>query len=375
MFNKLIGDLPLNPSLIDNLPLIEKKIANKLTFQLLSLLVLSALFFLTTFSIINSPENSVLSSPNDLVTGGFASQIDAVLDCRNNLQDFRSILNGFGISCNDLQSAQPTQISTTQSNLYSINRVPYGVENEDEVISNRQVLWLRPFGSLWLKPETIQALTGKGVNGAFYVLYNSGNLVFPYIPRQNLNVCTRCPIESVAIVNSTSGVSGTSINSNGGDDLDIELAATNTTRNTIYNYIFEVNVASLKTYAYITNTYGGKIQGNQLSWVVTIKPGQTITKVLTSKINNPIINTPISATDPGYFNQNIYIRFGNTATIKLKKTISKQLEIYSQSAPGVSGPISILIMGILWILNLMLCLRNYVLLQELKLVKIGYLRS
>jgi hypothetical protein len=94
-------------------------------------------------------------------------------------------------------------------------------------------------------------------------------------------------------------------------------------------------------YANITDLHGGQLdKDGYIFWpTVDVQPKQTIQKLITVKVKNPIPATPISASDPGSFNLMMTNVYGDSIDIKLPGNIVKQVETVTtlpNTGPGES---------------------------------------
>ncbi len=111
------------------------------------------------------------------------------------------------------------------------------------------------------------------------------------------------------------------------------------------------SISSILDYADIVDLHGGqKDKFDVVHWTgKDLASGDTITELITVKIKDPIPQTPISTSDPGRFNVthgfltmiNIY---GDTVTIKLPPSVSKQVEVATRTLPN-TGPGTSLMVG------------------------------
>ena len=138
MFKKLVSDIPFNPSLIEHIPEYRASLRQERKLRVIGLSILLIAFLVQILIAIFPAQPSVNSSPNDLIRGGFSSQSDAVRQCFNNFDDYRDILKHFSIPCSSLVLAKTTTIRPGDFNnqLYSLNRINYGGENENLITIN-----------------------------------------------------------------------------------------------------------------------------------------------------------------------------------------------------------------------------------------------
>lgn len=160
-----------------------------------------------------------------------------------------------------------------------------------------------------------------------------------------------------------------------GDVITYKLSVKNTGLVTVRDFVVEENMNDVLEYARITDLHGGNIDSNGVvSWpAIDITPGQTIDRLITVKVKNPIPQTPASASDPGSFDlmmTNVF--YGKSVNIKLPPNIIKITErtvtTLPQTGPGESiavGFVLITIMGYFFA-------RSRLMATELSIVKDDY---
>ena len=190
MFNKLLANLPYNPSLIAQISFYGKRLRQESSVRRLGFIFVTLAIIVQLFAVISPPQSSLAVSNNDLVNGGFKTQGQAIQDCQDPTQDYGKILAFYGINCSNVASVAPVWIKSTDSNrqLFSMGRIAYGKQGEQPVnipgTNDGQPLYLRYLWS-WDTGaySSYQALSGTGTTGLhFYLLYNCGNLVFIGLP-------------------------------------------------------------------------------------------------------------------------------------------------------------------------------------------------
>ncbi len=188
MFQKLITNLPFNPSLINQVSFYAKRIKQEESLRRIGLIFVVLAMFIQMFAVIAPPEPTLAASSNDIIRGGFANVQQATLHCLNNASDFPKILNHYGISCDNIAKARTVTIRSTDhgGQLYSMGRHargPVGKNNKptDEYAVNiaGNTYYMRRLASFDSgASSTYKALSGTTANGTpFLVLYNCGNIV------------------------------------------------------------------------------------------------------------------------------------------------------------------------------------------------------
>lgn len=186
MFKKLLSNLPFNPSLIGQVSFYAKRLHKESAVRRSGFVMIALAMVLQMFAVFSPPQASLQASPNtDLINGGFSTKTEAVNHCRNNSQDFKTILNYFGISCAALSDGTVTSISPHDYNdrLYSMGRLSYGTKGETPVrIPDAGTFYVRHFWSLNHNPS-YKALKVKDRTGqVHFILFDCGNLVSIGIP-------------------------------------------------------------------------------------------------------------------------------------------------------------------------------------------------
>lgn len=186
MFKKLLSNLPFNPSLIGQVTFYAKRLHRESALRRAGFIMMALAMVVQMFAVISPPESSLQASPNtDLISGGFSSKKEAVGHCNGNTQNFKKIMNHFGISCDAIANGTVTQIAPRDhgGKLYSMGRLAYGVKGETPVrVSGVGTLYVRHFWSLNKEPS-YKAIKVKDSQGKTqYILFSCGNLVSIGVP-------------------------------------------------------------------------------------------------------------------------------------------------------------------------------------------------
>ncbi len=196
MLNKLLANLPFNPSLIGQVSFYAKRLKKETSVRRLGFFLLLLAMLVQLFAAI-SPPRHILATPsgNDLIYGGFTEQGHAVLHCLNggpNGEDFGAILAHYGIQCQDLDygKADEVWINSHDYNdgLMSMGRHDFPQPNETPItdipgVNGGNPLYMR---SLWGWPgnpwHALHGHASKNNNMDFWILYDCGNLVTVGLP-------------------------------------------------------------------------------------------------------------------------------------------------------------------------------------------------
>lgn len=184
MFNKLLSNLPFNPSLINQVAFYGKRLKKETSVRRIGFLFIAATMALQVFAVVAPPKQSSANPGNDLIPNGFSSPATAVNYCRSNIQGFGDIMSYYDISCDDIARGTTVTIRSTDYNnqLYSMGRIPYGIANEYSVPINGSTYYMR---SLWgwdngrrgpPPASTYKAIQFTSGGKTFFILYDCGNL-------------------------------------------------------------------------------------------------------------------------------------------------------------------------------------------------------
>jgi hypothetical protein len=189
MFKRLLSNLPFNPSLIDQVSFYTKRMHREESLRRLGLGFIVLAMVVQMFAIISPPEPTLASSGNDIINGGFSSREQAVNYCRNNTQQFGTILAYYQVTCETLGSAATVQLKSTDHSkeLDSMGRIAQGAKiaktgkatNEYSVSIDGRTYYMR---NLWAwdsgSSSTYSALKMTNSKGqVIYILFNCGNII------------------------------------------------------------------------------------------------------------------------------------------------------------------------------------------------------
>jgi uncharacterized repeat protein (TIGR01451 family) len=184
MFNKLISNLPFNPSLIDQVSFYAKRLHKEAGIRRVGFGLTALAIAVQVFAVMAPAQANVSCDPsgNDVLQCGFSSQSQAVSKCRNNQQNFATILKYYNLNCDSVANAGVQNIKSTDYNraLISMGRKAYNKPQEKSIqIPGAGNLFTRPLWS-W---DTRGASTYKVLsmrtpdNQPIYIMYECGNIV------------------------------------------------------------------------------------------------------------------------------------------------------------------------------------------------------
>lgn len=185
MFNRLVANLPFNPSLLNQVAFYSKRLRQESSVRRLGFLFIALTFLVQMFAIFAPAEPSLAYSGNDIMPGGFTSQADGVNKCNTNQAQFATILAHWGVSCQDLAGGRVRRIDYNENGgrLRSIGRYPYGFAGEQpHDVPGVGRIFSRPLTAwgahCYNDGKGCQAIVGNSGRGMFMVLFSCGNLVF-----------------------------------------------------------------------------------------------------------------------------------------------------------------------------------------------------
>lgn len=270
MFNKLLSNLPFNPSLIDQVAFYSSRLKKEAVVRRVGFALIAMTMLLQVFAVVRPTEASNQCSSNDVIRCGFKTKEQAVERCNNNTQGFRTIIEYYGISCATVANASVQTIAATAQNdqLYSMGRNPYQKRGEyPTTIPGAGTFYLRPLSS-WGNTQYKMLVMNTPDNQPFMVMYDCGNIVIRggYTPPARPEPASKLKL---AKANQPTGIVKP------GDIINYTLAFTNTGGTSAF---FAVNDTLPSQLEYISSNYGNWIferNGNTLKWVNNTPPFYT----------------------------------------------------------------------------------------------------
>ncbi len=397
MFNKLLSNLPFNPSLIGQVSFYTKRLHQETSIRRLGLVFVVFAMMLQLFAIIAPPQPTLARAGNDINPGGFGSKQEAVNDCYANRSDFRTIMARFGISCGAIAAGTVRRFDYAEygGQLYTMGRLPYGFAGEVNVnipgaAGTFYMRRMQSWGAhCWEDGRHCMAISGTRSNGSpFIVPFSCGNPVIigrpqpppppppPKIPpcpvdasiNSNHPGCVPCPYspsisksnpackpcdksdnlnDSLACLelgktarNSTRNIlNADKTTARLNDVINYSLTVKNTGKATVNDFVVEENLTDVLEYANLIDLHGGiKDSKNIVRWpAVDIEPAATITKFITVKVKDKIPQTPSPGSDPGSFDLVMTNVYGKTINIKVPGGVIKRTEQTISQLPN-TGP-------------------------------------
>lgn len=181
MFNKLLSNLPFNPSLIDQVSFYSRRLRKEAGIRRAGFAFIALAMVVQIFAVLAPAQASRSCDPsnNDIIQCGFSTREEAVGYCQNNKDGFGTILLYHGLTCEKLASAQEKTINTRDINnrLWSVGRKPFQKPGEysQNIPGIGNVYWrhLSSWGSFSTRVLQTQTNDGQLV----MVMFECGNLV------------------------------------------------------------------------------------------------------------------------------------------------------------------------------------------------------
>lgn len=181
MFDKLLRNLPFNPSLIDQVSFYSKRLSKESGIRRAGFALIAMTMALQVFATMAPAQASLACDPsgNDIIPCGFKTKDEAVANCRSNKYGFGTILLYHGLTCEKLATASEPTINTRDYNnrLRSVGRKAYHKPGEyTQNIPGVGDLYWRPLSS-WgnFSTKVLQTQTDDGQ--LVMVMFECGNLV------------------------------------------------------------------------------------------------------------------------------------------------------------------------------------------------------
>lgn len=391
MFNKLLSNLPFNPSLINQVAFYSKRLKQETSVRRLGFLLVALTMVVQLFAILSPAQPSLAASGNDLIPGGVSSKDQLVMHCVNNSYGFKTILAHFSISCNNIQNnSTPATLNAGAvvggKSLYSMGHNPVGSVNRntgkatDEIAVNIPgvgTTYMRLLAS-WDRgsPSTYKAISVGNANGVqYFILFSCGNLVawgkptppppppppapkpkpWPCVDSKNALDIESCIKKSKTSINTSQNINhANGTTAKAGDEIQYSLKTINKAYVPYPNYTVKEDLRDVLEYADIAAMGGAKNTDGILTWSpTTIGPKQSFTVQFTVKIKDPIPKTPEPCNpkvvkpcpSTGSFDMIMTNVYGNTVNIGVDKPIEKTVEITTTKTLTNTGPGTTLIIG------------------------------
>jgi uncharacterized repeat protein (TIGR01451 family) len=407
MFNKLLSNLPFNPSLINQVGFYAQRLKQEASIRRLGLILVVLTMCLQLFAVLSPSQPSLAASTNDLLYGGVTSKQQLVDACNKNIQGYQKILAHFAISCANVQNN--SQVTTLHSDWikdgqpsYSMGRIPQGsvnsrtgkATNEVPVQIGTVTFYMRLLSSWDARvPSTYTALSvGNAFGVQYFLLFSCGNVVqwgkptpppapkptpipkpIPVpkptptpkpIPKPKPKPCPAAKDANdvaacITITKQAANITQNVANANNttakpGDVIKYSLLTKNVGTVDYKNYVVKDDFTDILDYADLVSLGGATTQNGTLEWSpTTIGAGKTVTKTVTIKVKDPVPKTPEPCNPAvvhpcpitGSFDLTMTNKYGTTINVKVQPPVVKVVEVTTTKTLVNTGPGTSLIIG------------------------------
>jgi uncharacterized repeat protein (TIGR01451 family) len=417
MFKKLLSNLPFNPSLIGQVSFYAKRIHRETSIRRFGFFFLSLAFILQIFAVMSPAEASLNCSDNDIIHCGITGTAGS--DPKHNLlvaydssAELRSIFSNWNITKQMLANTQLGTIDSHDHGINSLGRNHYFAQDLAVPIAGK-TYYLRP---LYLWGERLwPSLNGIRDNGQpFAVMLDCGNIALKDIPKpapapsptpsptptRSIPSTPSTPLTSPTLTpaptptvtttpNLKLGKTARNITQNGviadtvlaapGDTIEYKFSISNTGTGKAAGFVVQDNLRDILQYADIQDSHGGQANADKIiSWPkIDIAPGQTIDKLLTVRVKNPVPQTNNSPSDPNSYDCIMTNVYGESViNIKVRCSVAKTTEVVTTKQLPNTGPgESIALASITTMIVAYFFARSQLVAKELDMVKDEYSSS
>lgn len=196
MFEKLLAALPYDPALGQKVAFYSRRMRQEASIRRTGMIFVVLAFLIQFFAVLNPPKPASASEYNNMLPSGFSSPHDAAVKCHNNVKDYKTILNYFGIYCGSLDNGTMVNLGANgeDGKFYSMGHSSFGQHNPTTgKATNESAVNIPGAGTLYVRLlrsfdsgnsyTTYSALRVTSQDGrAFWLLSDCGNLVSVYKP-------------------------------------------------------------------------------------------------------------------------------------------------------------------------------------------------
>jgi uncharacterized repeat protein (TIGR01451 family) len=192
MLEKLLAALPYVPRLGQKVAFYSRRMRQEASIRRTGMIFMLLAFTVQFFAVLSPPQTTSASEFNNMLSDGFSSPQDAAAKCHNNVKNYKTILNYFGIYCGSLQNGTMVTIGANgeDGKFYSMGHSSYGQHNPSTgMATNESAVNIPGAGTVYVRllrsfgPSTYEALRVTSNNGhAYWLLKDCGNLVSVFKP-------------------------------------------------------------------------------------------------------------------------------------------------------------------------------------------------
>ncbi len=427
MINRLISNLPFNPSLVEQLSFYSNRLKKEKSIRRLGFILIALTMLVQIFAAMVPAERSLAASNNDVVKGG-VDNMQQLRNKYNNQADVRGLYQRFGLEAEDLKDGGAQHVSFAfqsqgSQGTRTVGRINFDFTKDQSVgVFAGQKFWSRN-ASEW-QGSTPAFYFGRqiGTDGKYYlvwVLKDCGNIAYRPTEGPQPGLSPNKPVDTPkptpkpkptpaptptpttttttttttvvaqpevpanieikkSAVNKTRNLSPaltTQTAAKAGDVIEYTLITKTTGDKPVQNYTIEDYIGDVLDYADLDMTsvfaQGGKFSSNEkkIIWEKqTIPVGNGLTKTFKVTVKNPIPNTNSpNATAPD-FDCRMQNGYGNEVVIKVDCSVTKAVETLPNTGPGTNLAI---IFGLTTLSGYFLA-RNNLISKELWLIRKRY---
>lgn len=323
MFKKIVSQLSFSPALVGQLGFYAKRLRKEQATRRLGLIFVALALVVQSLVVFQAPEPANAASANDMVKGGLGTGSNLSINnflkpYDKNERKLQDTMNYFGITRDEVKKAKlgyvtvGTRKSYGYENRAGSKAIPITNEDGKKVTT----LYGRPL-TIWgyKKTSKVQAYVGHSKQaGWFAIMTVCGNVItddWPPVPKEKKPANL---VASKSGINVTQGnVSANKVTARTNDTIKYTVSVKNTgEKDGIVT--MKDNLTDILRYSKLTNNGGGTFHQDTktLSWgKVTVKPGQTVSKTYSVKLNSSLItSTAICSMKNNFLDQSITVKVG-----------------------------------------------------------------
>lgn len=323
MFKKIVSQLSFSPALVGQLGFYAKRLRKEQATRRLGLIFVALALVVQSLVVFQAPEPANAAGANDMVRGGLGT--GSTLSINKYLRPYdanerhlKDTTNYFGITRDEIKNAKLAYITVG-------NRKSYGYENRAGStaipITNADgkkvtTLYGRPMTVWGWKPTSkAEVFVGQSKKaGWFAILAVCGNIITDEYPPKPVQPKPANIIASKSGINVSQGnADATKVTARTNDTIKYTVSVKNTGEKD-GSVTMKDNLSDILRYSTLTNNGGGTYYKDTktLSWgAVTVKPGQTITKTYTVKLNSSLVtSTAICSMKNNFLDKSVTVKVG-----------------------------------------------------------------
>lgn len=186
MINRLISNLPFNPSLVEDLSFYSRRLKKEQSIRILGLILIILSLLVQVAAATFPAEKSLAASNNDVIRGG-ANNLQQLRQKYNNQADVRGLFQRFGLEANDLRDGSADHVSfhfhsQGSQGTRTVGRINFSHTNDHSVgVYAGQKFWSRNAAEWPGSTPAFYFGRQLGTDGNYYlvwVLKDCGNIAY-----------------------------------------------------------------------------------------------------------------------------------------------------------------------------------------------------